>query len=73
MNWREIMGVFKRILTDELDLEPISTNLLHSADAQGIWDYLQERNEAKRQQAIHQLGDKWLMHPNNRIHKENRA
>lgn len=67
------MGVFKRILTDELDLEPISTNLLHSADAQGIWDYLQERNEAKRRQAISQLGDKWLMHPNNRIHKENRA
>jgi hypothetical protein len=31
---------------------------------------LQERNEAKRQQSINQLGNKWLLHPDNKAQRK---
>ena len=37
------------------------------------FEQLQQRNEIRRQEAIKQLGDKWLLHPSHTITKSERT
>ena len=61
----------KSFILPDFDLEPISDNLLHGPITPEVIQYLNERNEAKRQQSIDFLGPKWLLHPDN--HKRKHA
>ncbi len=54
----------------DFDVNPISSNPLHGPSAMTAIEYLQERNEEKRQQAINQLGSKWLIHPDNKVQRK---
>lgn len=48
------------------DINPISANPLHGPITPELIEFIQERNEEKRLASIEFLGDKWLLHPNNR-------
>lgn len=61
----------KSFLLPDFDLEPISDNPLHGPVTPEVIQWLNERNEAKRQQSIDFLGHKWLLHPDN--HKRKHA
>jgi hypothetical protein len=54
----------------DFDINPISDSLLHGPVATATLMHLQERNEEKRQQAIKQLGNKWLIHPDNKVQRK---
>lgn len=54
----------------EFDINPISTNPLHGRITPELIDYINERNEEKRKQAIEQLGTKWLVHPSNQVQRK---
>ena len=54
----------------DFDISPISSNPLHGPVTDATLMQLQERNEAKRQQAINQLGSKWLIHPVNKVQRK---
>jgi hypothetical protein len=45
---------------------------MHGPMTQELIEYIQQRNEEKRQKSIEFLGDKWLLHPNNQKQKEAR-
>ena len=60
----------KSFILPDFDLEPISDNLLHGPITPEVIQYLNDRNEAKRQQSIDFLGTKWLLHPDNMKRKE---
>lgn len=60
----------KSFIMSDFDLEPISDNLLHGPITPDVIQYLNERNEEKRQQSIEFLGTKWLLHPENMKRKE---
>lgn len=60
----------KSFLIPEIDLSPISDDILHGPITPEVIQYLNERNEAKRQQSIEFLGPKWLLHPDNMKQKE---
>ena len=60
----------KSFLLPDFDLEPISDNPLHGPVTPEVIQWLNERNEAKRQQSIEFLGHKWLLHPDNMKRKE---
>lgn len=59
----------KSFIMQDFALEPISDNLLHGPVTPEVIQYLNERNEAKRQASIEFLGAKWLLHPENRKQK----
>lgn len=54
------------------DINPISADPMHGPVTDEIIQYIQQRNEEKRQKSIEFLGDKWLLHPNNQKQKEAR-
>jgi hypothetical protein len=54
------------------DVNPISADPMHGPMTQELIEYIQQRNEEKRQKSIELLGDKWLLHPNNQKQKEAR-
>lgn len=54
------------------DINPISADPMHGPVTDEIIQYMQQRNEEKRQKSIEFLGDKWLLHPNNQKQKEAR-
>lgn len=54
----------------DFDINPISANPLHGPINYETMTHLKERNEAKRQQAINQLGSKWLVHPDNKVQRK---
>lgn len=54
----------------DFDINPISASPLHGTVTDATLMQLQERNEAKRQQSINQLGSKWLVHPDNKIQRK---
>lgn len=60
----------KSFIMPDFALEPISDNLLHGPITPEVIQYLNERNEHKRQQSIEFLGTKWLLHPENVKRKE---
>ena len=54
------------------DVNPISADPMHGPMTPELIEYLQQRNEEKRQKSIEFLGDKWLLHPKNQQQKEAR-
>jgi hypothetical protein len=54
------------------DVDPISANPFHGPITPELIDFIQTRNEEKRQKSIELLGDKWLLHPKNQQQKESR-
>jgi hypothetical protein len=54
----------------DFDISPISASPLHGPFTDATLIQLQERNEAKRQQSINQLGSKWLVHPDNKVQRK---
>ena len=55
---------------DKFDVNPISADPLHGPITPELIEYIQQRNEEKRQKSIELLGDKWLLHPSNQKQKE---
>lgn len=56
---------------NDFELNPISDNMLHGPITTEMIEFIKERNEEKRLASIEFLGDKWLLHPNNRAqHKD---
>ena len=56
--------------TFDFDLHPISNNPLHGPITQELIDFILQRNEEKLQASIEYLGDKWLLHPNNKAQRK---
>jgi hypothetical protein len=54
------------------DVNPISADPMHGPMTPELIEYIQQRNEEKRQKSIEFLGDKWLLHPSNQQQKEAR-
>jgi len=54
------------------DINPISASPLHGPVTQELIEFIQTRNEEKRQKSIEMLGDKWLLHPKNQQQKDAR-
>ena len=52
------------------DVNPISADPMHGPMTQELIEYIQQRNEEKRQKSIEFLGDKSLLHPKNQQQKE---
>jgi hypothetical protein len=52
------------------DVNPISADPMHGPITNELLQYMQQRNEEKRQKSIEFLGDKWLLHPKNYQQKE---
>jgi hypothetical protein len=48
------------------DVDPISANPFHGPITQELIDRMQQRNEEKCKASIELLGNKWLLHPDNR-------
>jgi len=48
------------------DINPISANPLHGPITPELIERLQQSNEEKRQRSIEMLGNKWLLHPENK-------
>ena len=70
-SWKKgLIMKLKSFIMPDFNLEPISDNLLHGPVTPEVIQYLNERNEAKRQQSIEFLGSKWLLHPDNMKQKE---
>jgi hypothetical protein len=54
------------------DVDPISASPFHGPITPELIEFIQTRNEEKRQKSIEFLGDKWLLHPKNHQQKEAR-
>lgn len=54
----------------DFELNPISDNMLHGPITTEMIEFIKERNEEKRLASIEFLGDKWLLHPNNRAQRK---
>lgn len=52
---------------EDFDINPISADPLHGPITPELIDYMKTRNEEKLQASIERLGDKWLLHPSNKI------
>jgi hypothetical protein len=52
------------------DIYPISESMLHGPITQEMIDFILERNEEKLQASIEYLGEKWLLHPNNKAQRK---
>ena len=57
----------------DFEINPISSNPLHGRITPELIEYINERNEEKRKQAIEQLGSKWLVHPSNQVTRKESA
>jgi hypothetical protein len=55
---------------NEFELNPISDSMLHGPITTEMIEFIKERNEEKRLASIEFLGDKWLLHPNNRAQRK---
>ena len=55
------------------DINPISANPLHGPITSELIEFIQERNEEKRLASIEFLGNKWLLHPDNREQRKETA
>jgi hypothetical protein len=54
----------------DFDIYPISESMLHGPITQEMIDFILERNEEKLQASIEYLGEKWLLHPNNKAQRK---
>jgi hypothetical protein len=57
-------------LFQTFDVNPISADPMHGPMTDELIQYMQQRNEEKRQKSIELLGDRWLLHPKNQQQKE---
>lgn len=55
---------------NDFELNPISDSMLHGPITTEMIEFIKERNEEKRLASIEFLGDKWLLHPNNRAQRK---
>jgi hypothetical protein len=55
---------------NDFDLSPISADPMHGPITPELIDYIKERNEEKRQKSIEMLGNKWLLHPDNKAQRK---
>lgn len=55
---------------NEFDINLISDSMLHGPITPDLIDFIKERNEEKRLASIEFLGDKWLLHPNNKMQRK---
>lgn len=55
---------------NEFDINPISDSLFHGPITTELIEFIRERNEEKRLASIEMLGDKWLLHPNNKAQRK---
>lgn len=55
---------------NDFELNPISDSLLHGPITPELIEFIRERNEEKRQASIEFLGDKWLLHPSNKMQRK---
>lgn len=54
----------------DLDINPISASPYHGPITDELIDHIKERNEEKRKASIEFLGDKWLLHPDNKAQRK---
>lgn len=54
----------------DFEISPLSDSPLYGPITPELIDFLQRRNEEKRQASIQYLGEKWLLHPNNKIQRK---
>jgi hypothetical protein len=55
---------------NDFELNPISADPMHGPITQELIEYIKERNEEKRLASIEFLGNKWLLHPDNRAQRK---
>ena len=55
---------------NDFELNPISESMMHGPITEELIDYIRERNEEKRQKSIEMLGNKWLLHPDNKAQRK---
>jgi hypothetical protein len=55
---------------NNFELSPISADPMHGPITPELIDYIKERNEEKRQKSIEMLGNKWLLHPDNKAQRK---
>jgi hypothetical protein len=55
---------------NDFELNPISESMMHGPITEELIDYIKERNEEKRQKSIEMLGNKWLLHPDNKAQRK---
>jgi hypothetical protein len=54
----------------DFDIQPISDSLMHGPITEEMIDFILQRNDEKRQASIAYLGEKWLLHPNNKTQRK---
>lgn len=52
---------------DDFEINPISADPLHGPITPELIEYIRFRNEEKLKASIERLGEKWLLHPANKI------
>jgi len=52
-----------------IEVSAISTSPLHQPATPEMFEYMQQRNEEKRMKSIELLGNKWLLHPSNKVQR----
>lgn len=55
------------------DINPISASPLHGPVTPELIEFIKKRNEEKRLASIEFLGDKWLLHPSNKMQRKEEA
>jgi hypothetical protein len=54
----------------DFEINPISDSPLHGPITPELIEFIKQRNEEKRQASIEFLGEKWLLHPNNKAQRK---
>ena len=58
-------------LANEVDLvRPISSNPLHGVMTPETMAQLRSRNDARLKQKLKEMGNKWVLHPDNRVKRK---
>jgi hypothetical protein len=55
---------------NDFELNPISADPMHGPITPELIEYIRERNEEKRLASIEFLGNKWLLHPDNKAQRK---
>jgi hypothetical protein len=66
----ENANMFMRMIRDIFNVKVEPTNVVDVDEEMRV---LGERLEAKRQKAIEAMGEKWILHPNNHVKKQDVA
>ena len=60
---------FKEHFVD-FDIGPISANPIHGPITKELIEYIQRRNEEKLKASIQYLGNRWLLHTDNKTQRK---